>query len=53
MNHWLYPANTKIYDVLAAFESGRTFWPMNSSVSVGDVVYIYLTAPQKQIAFGL
>ena len=48
---WLYPANTKFYDVLAAFEQPDTYWPMSSKVCEGDQVYIYLAAPHKQIAY--
>ncbi|MBP2030058.1 hypothetical protein J2755_000992 [Methanohalophilus levihalophilus] len=51
MEHWLYPANTKYYDVLGAFGEKETYWPVNSKVSVGDVLYIYLAAPYKQIGF--
>ena len=49
--HWLYPANTKFYDVLGAFKEAATYWPLNSKVSVGDTVFIYLAAPHKQITF--
>lgn len=51
MTHWLFPANTKFYDVLGAFNEVQTYWPANTKVSVGDIVYIYLAAPYKQIAF--
>ena len=51
MTHWLIPANTKFYDVLGAFHEPETYWPVNSNVSVGDTVYIYLAAPYQQIAF--
>ncbi len=51
MTHWLFPANTKFYDVLGAFNEAETYWPVNTKVSIGDVVYIYLAAPYKQIAF--
>jgi len=51
MTHWLFPANTKFYDVLGAFNEVETYWPVNTKVSVGDVVYIYLAAPYKQIGF--
>lgn len=51
MNHWLIPANTKFYDVLGAFDVSETYWPLKTKVSIGDVVYIYLAAPYKQIAF--
>ncbi|MGB0629204.1 MAG: hypothetical protein ACPGRZ_00790 [Alphaproteobacteria bacterium] len=49
--HWLYPANLKFYDVVGAFAEPATYWPVSSSVEPDDVVYIYLAAPHKQIAF--
>ena len=51
MTHWLFPANTKFYDVMGAFNETETYWPVNAKVSVGDIVYIYLAAPYKQIGF--
>lgn len=51
MTHWLFPANTKFYDVMGAFKEVRTYWPASTKVSVGDIVYIYLAAPYKQIGF--
>lgn len=51
MTHWLFPANTKFYDVMGAFAAPETYWPMNAKVTSGDRVYIYLAAPYKQIAF--
>lgn len=51
MTHWLFPANTKLYDVLGAFSATETYWPVNTKVSVNDVVFIYLAAPYKQIGF--
>lgn len=51
MTSWLYPANVKFYNVLNAFAAPQTYWPMNSKVTTGDLVYIYLAAPHKQIGF--
>jgi hypothetical protein len=51
MTHWLFPANTKFYDVFGAFGEAETYWPVNTKVSAGDVVYIYLAAPYKQIGY--
>lgn len=51
MTHWLFPANTKFYDVFSAFGKTETFWPMNAKVIEGDVIYLYLATPYKQIAF--
>lgn len=51
MTHWLYPANTKYYDVFAAMAEKETWWPMHTRVETGDVVVIYLATPYKQIAY--
>ena len=51
MTHWLYPANTKFYDVSGAMAQPETFWPMRSQTAVGDRVFIYLAAPHKQIGY--
>ncbi len=51
MSHWLYPANTKFYDVFAALSNAEAVWPMNSKVDVGDTVFLYLAAPHKKIGF--
>lgn len=51
MSHWLIPANTKFYDVFSALKQDKTYWPMSAKISCGDSVYIYLTAPYKQIGF--
>ncbi len=49
MNHWLFPANVKFYDVFAALELPETYWRMSGKVAVGDILYLYLAAPHKQI----
>lgn len=51
MPSWLVPANTKFFNVLSAFTQHETFWPMNAKISPGDIVYIYLAVPIKQIGF--
>jgi hypothetical protein len=51
MSHWLIPANIKFYEVFSAFEQAETYWPMNAKITCNDTVYIYLTAPYKQIGF--
>lgn len=51
MNHWIYAANTKIYKVLDALSQEQAAWPINSKTEVGDIVYLYLSAPYKQIGF--
>ena len=51
MAHWLYPANIKYYDVLAAFEQEHAVWPINSKIQQQDTIYIYLATPYKKIAY--
>ena len=51
MTNWLIPANTKFYDVFAAFKLAETYWPMNAKIMNGDTLYIYLAAPYKQIGY--
>ena len=51
MDHWLYTANLKLYDVKGALAGPETFWPMNSRVAVGDRLFLYLAAPEKRIAY--
>jgi hypothetical protein len=34
-----------------AFGELETYWPINSKVAAGDVVFIYVAAPYKQIRF--
>lgn len=51
MTYWLYPANTKYYDVSGAMAGKETFWPMHTKVELGDTLLIYLSAPYKQIGF--
>ena len=52
MKNWLYPANPKIYHIVAAFShADETPWPMSSKVELDDFVYIYGGQPYKQILF--
>ncbi len=51
MTHWLFPANIKFYDVFAAFAEPETYWPLSAKAESGDIVYIYLAAPHKQVGF--
>ena len=51
MSDWLYTANTKLYDVAAAMSQNSAYWPMSSKVVSGDRVFLYLSAPHKQIAY--
>lgn len=52
MKHWIYPANPKLFDVIAAFtQEEEAPWPVSSKVEEGDFVYIYSGVPYKQILF--
>lgn len=51
MAHWLYAANVKLYDVHGALAQDRTYWPMNSKTAPGDRLFLYMSAPEKRIAY--
>ena len=51
MIHWLYSANLKLYDVQGAMAAAATYWPMTSKVSPGDRLFLYLSAPEKRLAY--
>ena len=53
MNRWILPCNLKYYDVFNAFQELKTLdWKQRSrSVSIGDLVYIYVGAPYSAIMF--
>ena len=36
---------------MGAMNEPETYWPMNSKVESGDLIFIYLAAPYKQIAY--
>ena len=49
---WVIPANPKYYNVIKAFEQSDTIlWKQSLSMLVGDMVYIYFTAPYCAILF--
>ena len=50
MTSWLIPCSPDIYDAESAFqEYGHIIWHQQYKVSVGDIAYIYVTAPVKAI----
>lgn len=51
MTHWFYLANVKYFDVLGSFEAGVHYWPVKTKAAAGDILYVYLAEPYKQIAF--
>lgn len=53
MNSWIFPSNTKMYDSIGAFRNlPVVYWTQRlKSIEVGDIVYIYLSAPLSRIVF--
>lgn len=50
--NWVIPANKKFYDVDGAFsEFGFVDWRQKAKYNVGDILYIYCTAPIKRIVY--
>lgn len=47
---WIVPANPKYYDVEKVLEEGKELlWKQSSNIAIGDIVYIYVTAPTAAI----
>lgn len=47
---WIIPCSPSIYDAEAAFkEYGSIVWHQDCNIQLGDVVFIYVTAPIKEI----
>lgn len=50
--NWIVPCNTKYFDVIAHFKNSPiVVWRNSFSMCVGDIVYIYLSAPYAEIKF--
>lgn len=50
--NWLVPGNPKYYDIPGHFKVGKeTIWKQSSKVNVGDIVYLYVTAPVKAVKY--
>lgn len=50
MNHWLIPCSPNIYNAEDAFnEYGALIWHQDCNMCSGDIAYIYVTAPTKEI----
>lgn len=50
MAEWLIPCSPDIYDAESAFQEYRHIvWHQQCNMSVGDIAYIYVTAPVKAI----
>ena len=49
---WIVPANSSLYDHMGAFNKyGYIDWTQNVKYKVGDIVYLYSTAPDKKIKY--
>ena len=49
---WMIPANSKYFDHMACFdELGKIYWKQYNKIQVGDMGYIYYSAPVKRIIF--
>lgn len=52
--NWIIPANPKYYDIETALTENPDepfFWKQSNNIFVGDIVYIYLTAPVSSLLF--
>lgn len=51
-NVWLIPANPKYYDIMGAFDHHQEIiWKQSTNIHVGDIVFIYVTAPIKAVIY--
>lgn len=51
-SNWIFPANPSRYDHELAFkENGFIEWEQNVKCNIGDVVYIYVSAPEGKIRY--
>ena len=49
---WLISGNPKNYDVMGAFyKLGKIDWMQSTNVSIGDIVYIYISDPIQEVRF--
>lgn len=50
--NWIIPCNIKKYDVISAFKEKSVIdWRQSVKVKVGDIIYIYCSAPISRIMF--
>ena len=50
MEQWIIPCSPNIYNAEEAFkEYGTIVWHQDCNIQPGDVVYIYVTAPVKEL----
>ena len=49
---WIITCNSRYYDVKGAFASLKSVtWKQSVNIKVNDIVYIYMTSPDKQIKY--
>lgn len=49
---WVFPCNVKFFNIFDHFKKRNTVvWKRRGSVHTGDVVYIYLGSPYKEIKY--
>lgn len=52
ITEWIIPANPKYYDVERELrEGGEILWKQSNNITIGDIVYIYVTAPVAAIRY--
>lgn len=50
--YWIVPANPKYYDIMHAFDHAEVIeWKQAANIRIGDVVFMYVTAPVKAVIF--
>lgn len=50
--HWLIPANPAYYDVVNMFNNSvMANWKQYNNILVGDIIYLYVGSPYKEIMF--
>jgi 5-methylcytosine-specific restriction protein A len=51
-NEWLIPGNLSTYDHIGAFDKITVItWGVKTKIQVGDIVYLYTSAPNSRIAY--
>ena len=49
---WIIPANPKVYDIISDFKKSDIMtWKHQSSMELGDIIYIYMTKPMGYIKY--
>lgn len=49
---WLISSNSRKYDIEAAFDTTKVItWGLTVSLNVGDIVYVYVSAPESRIKY--